>query len=469
LGQGYRSRPVDSQSIRRKAMSPFVSKLFVFIAMILVGAAAWLYFLRPSSKGPPALPAEVVVSKPLTGITESPAPVSVDSEKALAAFEGLPMGDLKRSEALGELASQLAAGDPVAALKWADGLDVPSERIRAFSIIMASVGDGDRTALAQAIEEMGINVSLVGLGSSHSAVSLLITSLLEEWGPEKAFDWVERNLTGDARRTNFGIIIAELARKNPAAAVDRIESMPNGPMRVDAISILASGWAYKDGLEALRFIESLSDDDVRLMALNRLAFHWVYDDEAAVVAQIEALPAGGEARDALLASLASHVAPESPGDAVGYANRIQGEARIAATRNLVRRWTEVDPEAAGKHVAMIDDATERERLAGVLLKAWLESEPRAAAAWAEDYEGEGAAGVTKDFMAQWMPRDPIAASSWLGTLEAGPKRDAAIKVLIIHESSNDPEGALRWAEAISDPDQRREQTSWLEKEIAEGR
>ena len=435
----------------------------VILAFVAVAAAGLFYLLRSS---PENVGSSVEQESPAAVVTESsktPPADTLNIEEAKTAFESLPLGEQNRAEALSTLAQRMAGSDIAAALTWADGLGVPSERISALSTIIAAGASSDAAGLAEAIEELGINVSSIGIMSSHSAVSELAKRLLDVWTPEKAFAWVDRNLTGEALRSNTSLMISELARVNPTAAVRRIESMANGPMRTEAIATLASGWAH-DGSEALKYIETLADEDVRSRALERLAFSWVYSDKDEVIAKIDALRAG-ETRDALLSQLAAHVAQEAPLDAIGYADQIEGEARIAATRNLVRRWTEVAPEAAGDHVAEIEDPKERARLAGVLLKAWLQSEPAVAAAWASGYEGEGGVTVTKNFMAQWIHRDPAAASSWLGTLDPGPRRDAAIKVLIIHESSNDPEGALRWAETISDPGQRRQMTGWLKKEL----
>ena len=436
------------------------------LAVMVIAVALLIYTNRPDSED---LQTEIVA--PLTPPSEEPAvPVLIDFnfEDARAAFEQMKLGDPMRREALQEIAAKMAKQDATAALTWADNLSVPRERLDALSIIIASGAhgaSGAAAAVARAIEESGVDVNLVDLRSADGALHLLVKNLLDTWVPEKAFAWADKNLDGDAKRSSTGVMIAKLSRTNPEAAAHRIESMPFGPERTAATASLAAGWVYKSGAEALRYVESIGDERDRKTALDRLASSWPYSDQAGVVSQIETLPAG-ETRDALLGAMASHVVKDSPAEAIAYADQIEGEVRIAATRNLVRRWAEVDPNAASEHVSQLEDPGERARLAGVLVKSWLGSEPDAAAEWVAAYDGEGGAVVTKDFMAEWIHIDPKAASTWLGTLEQGPSRDAAVHVLIVSESSNDPESALRWAETLSDPDRRRQTTGWLKKEIS---
>lgn len=437
------------------------------ILAVVVAAAVggYIFLVQPEKPPAPSTPPHPSSAKTAKPVQNAPGD-TFHFDAVVAEFESFPIGREKRAEALGQSALKIAQDAKIDdALTWADTLSVPSERLRALEIIIATGASNDPVALARAIENLEIKVSLIGINSSHSAVSELTRKLLEIWPAEDAFDWVHRNLTGQAEHTNVNIMISELARTTPEAAARYIESMPNGPRRDQAYNTLVAGWAIKNGVQAMKFAESLTDGRIRKQALERTAFSWIHANKTELVTQLETFPEG-ESRDALLAVIAPHIVQDSPGEALEYANQIQGSARVDATRNLIRRWTEVDPMSAANHVSHIEDDGERARLAGTLLHAWLEREPQAAAAWISSYEGNSAPAVTKDFVAQWIHRDPAAASTWLGTLDPGPSRDAAVRVLIIHESSNNPEGALRWAETISDPGLRRENTIWLKKSIA---
>jgi len=57
---------------------------------------------------------------------------------------------------------------------------------------------------------------------------------------------------------------------------------------------------------------------------------------------------------------------------------------------------------------------------------------------------------------KWSLIDPIATAEWLNTIPPSTQNDAAIATFVSNIKDQDPEGAIDWAQSISDPEQRQE-------------
>ena len=123
--------------------------------------------------------------------------------------------------------------------------------------------------------------------------------------------------------------------------------------------------------------------------------------------------------------------------------------RMAAAASAVSTLAARSPAAALTAAEALHDPVLRQAAALTLAGEWAQTEPAAAAAWAFQHAEENS-GTLAAVMQHWAVSDAPAASAWLATQPAGPRRDAAVPALIEALTLRDPESARAWASGISD-------------------
>jgi len=63
----------------------------------------------------------------------------------------------------------------------------------------------------------------------------------------------------------------------------------------------------------------------------------------------------------------------------------------------------------------------------------------------------------------WTRQDPASTAEWINQLPASENTDPLIETLVNKVHKSDPQGALTWAETISNPDRRKHMVEKVEK------
>ncbi len=250
---------------------------------------------------------------------------------------------------------------------------------------------------------------------------------------------------------------------------------------------LASGWARIDPQAALDFFRTVVDPENRNLGLNKIAQQVIArePDLAAVICKEagggETIQKAAEALaltnpDAALAwlkknfpgesaSAASMVArnhiPRTAESAVDFMAR---HADVLFSRGKVAletlsRWSVDDPAAALILTDKIGDAGVRANARALLLDLMAVSSPQEAIQAAA--AGPERVRILHGAVANWAKQDLTAASRWLTAQPAGADRDSAIHGLLNVTLRLEPDSALPWAVAISDPSERVDKLAWV--------
>lgn len=99
-----------------------------------------------------------------------------------------------------------------------------------------------------------------------------------------------------------------------------------------------------------------------------------------------------------------------------------------------------------------------------VMNRWIQSSPADVTAFVARLPEGDRASVTGSMMSAWASRDAASAAAWLQRQAGGKAKDECLKALSRQISNEDPEAALAWANTISDPQIRANQTESLARE-----
>ncbi len=251
---------------------------------------------------------------------------------------------------------------------------------------------------------------------------------------------------------------------------------------------LASGWAGIDSQAALDFFRTVVDPVNRNLGLNKIAQQVIARDPdlAAVICKEagggkESIQKAAEVLaltnpDAALAWLKNNFPGESASAAsvvarnhiprtaesavdfmVRHADVIFSQGKVAM--ETLSRWSVDDPAAALILTDKIGDEGVRANARAMLLDLMVVSSPQEAIQAAA--AGPERVRILRGAVENWAKQDLTAASRWLTAQPAGADRDSAISGLLNVTLRVEPDSALPWAVAISDPSERVNKLAWV--------
>jgi hypothetical protein len=270
---------------------------------------------------------------------------------------GTHAGSLAAMEAVGKA---WAKSDPAAALAYAAGLP-PMQRSYLARGAMKEWAAKDAPAAA----------AYVGGLTDVALRATLALPLVEAWAkgaPQKALDWAQESLRGEARAVALGSIVGAIAKQDVTRAAELVGSLDPGGAKNKAIGSLVDQWFGKSGATPVaEWLLKLPEADAREAGFEKLGWQWLWKDARGATELVT-----GPQRDLVPANFAIQVAS-----------------------NEARR----DPEAAMKWVDNLPATTippARDRVLG----EWMQSRPEAAVRWVLDQ----AAGDTRNHMVASVTR-----------------------------------------------------------------
>jgi hypothetical protein len=227
------------------------------------------------------------------------------------------------------------------------------------------------------------------------------------------------------------------------------------------LTAMVRTWARRDPEAAARSIRAtLQDDRLMTAAMVGLVHGWDESGRGGLETYLSGLPAGSLRAVDVLARI--RIAREGP--------------------ELAFEWAQELPAGDPRQESFRSEAIER------VLEATADSDPRVAAAWAEQIRGEdpgprGSIGLLLRVAMRWARKDGEAAMMWLSTLppatdippaveetyrtwyisdgpaatewlasvELEPWLETAVVAFALQRSASDPDEALAWAMRVRDP------------------
>ncbi len=177
---------------------------------------------------------------------------------------------------------------------------------------------------------------------------------------------------------------------------------------------------------------------------------WAATDPAAAGAMLARLSAGLKSRrvlwDDLTAQVAAQWASSDPKAAAAWVDTLpEGRGRSRAAVQMSYGWVERDAPAAAAHAARSKDAGLLSAVAG----KWAESDPVAAAVWAEALpDGLPRSRAIAGAVAIWGQSDPRAATAYAVALPDENLRTAAVAAAVSAWGFSAPDEAAAWVGAL---------------------
>lgn len=279
----------------------------------------------------------------------------------------------------------------------------------------------------------------------------------------KSLSEIFKNRNAGTRTKELEEFAKEISASEIGAALKQLRKMPDGTMRDLAEHLLAAKWVESDPEGALKFasenreFDYLASDVMQQMAASDL-------QGALAKAQSITDP---NARYQALRGVLSFMADTDPMGALQLAGTLgqfpNQEESLA--QMIYRQWGTTDPQAAALRAMQDPQGDGWRSPVGQVLRTWAGQDPTAALAWISNSNPADLGRDVGQVMRRWSRDDLPAAANWANSQPAGAMRDAAAAALAYSLGGSDPNGALQWAQSISDPGQRDQTLQRLARQI----
>jgi len=202
--------------------------------------------------------------------------------------------------------------------------------------------------------------------------------------------------------------------------------------------------------QALAQVEALKDDGERISVRLKLLARWGESDPKAAFAYAQGLK-GNEGKQEALAAVLDSFADKDPEGAIRCVTQLPaGDERNEAMKALVGSLAQSDP---AKAIALLSQLPPQDidRQSQAIGGAWARFDPKAALAWAnQQTDPELKASILNGVIPSMARTDPQGALGLAMTLPDN-ERNSVIGNIGHAYSIQDPQGALAWCNAQSDP------------------
>lgn len=349
----------------------------------------------------------------------------------------------------------------------------------------------DFEAFAKGLPTADLPAAAAMLWSSpHRMWSVMtLTNVLSRWAdddPKAPLDWL-RGLKGEGKMVQLlrWNIVGEIGKKHPDLLWAEIGStqewMEDG---WPASGLIAQGFA-SDLKFASKFLDQVTDPSVRYFALSGIAGELAKKDPADAITWLRSQPQSGY-RDDIVSNMFGRLAKKSPDSAIAALNDTAAGLRERDRERILENLAEHHPERAQAIIAAGGLKTATMSLAGTMasrstssnnVEALLALAPEVPAGEVRDaYLCQIASKLSKygDLDRAWKAIGDISpslergiamrsygqaraeksiadATTWLSSLPSGADRDAAITGFAQTAIDKQPQMAIEWAAAITDP------------------
>jgi hypothetical protein len=281
-----------------------------------------------------------------------------------------------------------AASSPEEALAYVKSLKLPDIKIHGFDAVLTGWAEANLDAATAFITDPTSDAAISGSRFRGAAIRA-VAEVVGRQDYQKAIDWALA-LPESMSKTAHREITRMMVLSEPALAADFVEKAP------------------------------LKDRD---WLSGKVAWEWGKRDPQASLAWVEGFSAP-EYQD-------KHI------------------------RHVIAGWAETAPLDAGRYLA--ERSSVDDEMIKTLVREWSYHDTPSAAAWAISSPGALRGHAVDELMKQWTDTQPEEASNWLANQQDGSVKDRGIVSLARTISSTDLGAAVGWVVSISDPTTRRQQ------------
>ena len=388
-----------------------------------------------------------------------------DPDGALQSARQRPTAS-QRSTAVQAVIEQVAARDPVAALKmYTNG---ETEGNGGLKAIFDQWAQHDLPGATEAVQK------LTNPGDRDYMIQT-IAFRLQNTDPAAALAWLD-NLQIPNQDHTRSSVVTQWAQFDPAAAASYVSNLPAFPSSGGYNSIMAqtvaSMWARTDPRAASSWAQTLSGEN-KHAALQSVLIAWGRDDPHAVAAFWSQLGSDPKTQSFLVPCVATALTKADPQGALQWAGQVApGPLEESALQSVISVWAQNDPAAAAAYLPNLSDDSVRKTATTQVADQWAAKDPANAARWIATLpESPDKGRVLVGLINSWTKSDPTSASAWLVQMPMGQNRDPAVRAFSDDVFPTDPDAALQWASAVSNTAARAQQinnivTRWMNQDPA---
>ena len=262
-----------------------------------------------------------------------------------------------------------ARTDPSAASDFALGIKNPYERHGVIESVAR------RWARQETSESLEWALSMQDEDKNRATRSII--EEIADYDPKRAAEVLSEitsslsnDGTGGRLHRDIASEVAERwASTNPEEAAEWIVNLPESHhIKHEAAQRVADRWASANPQAAAEWaVELPESDNIRRQAVERVADRWLKYDSLSASEWIADMPAG-EARDAATGELVRNISDNDPASALSWANSVGNEGyQTHLMKEVIEDWYEIDPNAARSALQTTDlNARQREKFNEIL-------------------------------------------------------------------------------------------------------
>lgn len=164
-------------------------------------------------------------------------------------------------------------------------------------------------------------------------------------------------------------------------------------------------------------------------------------------------------------SITSQWAKTDPAAALAWAAAQSGAMRTKGMNGALSDWAKNDFDAALGAVRNLPPEAAAEGVGALIGKATPERLGEMAALVEQQPEGTARANASAEVMRAWTDKNPEQASQWMAKQPVGEVRDNAISAFVRWADVRDPEAGLLWAGSMSDAGKRMEAINHIVEQL----
>lgn len=378
-----------------------------------------------------------------------------------------------------------------ALLAFADSVD-PAQLPDLLDMVRAMPNSPDRSKMEEALLDRwaGVNPGAAvawaaDLKNSGQRETALI-DVFDAWSardPAAALAAVDAKMNPHTRENVLNSVLNNYGAQNPTAALAALKGLPAEWGMGGLSQFIYENWARMDPNAAAAAVVDLPPGYAKMMALSRVAQAWTAQNPAegmawaqkqlgagvswyAVSGMTESNPEiaatfldqlyNGNGRDNLTAGVARNMAYTDPVAALEWLNKnATGASYNKAMMELINNLGEDHAATLAPAVLQMPAGEERSNAIANLALQWSMADREAALAWAQSLPAADNAtryAALEGVVSVWSDNDPAAAVNFVNTQLAGdPNQAKLLQDTLNTWAVYDPQGALTWAQNLTDP------------------
>lgn len=282
--------------------------------------------------------------------------------------------------------------------------------------------------------------------------ALLVGVALGHWGlpspaPAPVAQAVPRNIPAE-ETTTFPSLVRDTADAHHLrpGGLDRILKNRRSPNRFRALTDYVNGLSSADLAAALLATRQLPYGADRDLATRLLVSRWAELDPEAALA----FAAAHKGFDDLTGAVFEHLATDDVASALARAREISDPSqRYQAYRGALSVMAESDPAGAVRFASTLENFRHNEPLSQTIYRQWSSTDPLSAASLAaQDTSNSGWRSPLGQVVRTWAGQDPQGALNFATTISDPATQDRTVGDVVRRWSDQDPAAAGSWINGL---------------------